>query len=124
MALASEEICDIDICDIDEDIEVTDDLFQEEEGEEVVVEEDDISEEEEINLHKIPSIVFVNEDHVANVVTSNALFTNILKQVIKKTFPSVQSTTVLKCSKCEKCYKREGNLEKHLEICKGSFHCF
>ena len=51
--------------DIDEDIVVNDDIFEEEEGEAVVVEEDDFDEdEEELYLHAIPSIVFVNEEKI------------------------------------------------------------
>ena len=71
MAEARGEILDFMLAnlDLDEDIEVSSDLFIDEENHELVLQEDDMFwlDEESEGVKEIPTVVFVDEDNIQRV---------------------------------------------------------
>ena len=107
----------LDEIDFDEDIPVDKDLFSEEESEGgIYVEEDDVfdSNADDLVLVEIPKLVFVDDEGIQHIETSEER-------------PAVPSTLKDKntvgpkpfsCSICSKNYSRESAHKKHENICK------
>ena len=91
--------------DLDENIEVSSDLFIEEENPELVLQKDDIfcSQEESEGVKEIPTVVFVDEDNIQRVndETQVSIFSWLGTE-------ELCSTTLNKyiCAVCNKAYKR------------------
>ena len=114
MAEAHGEILDFMLAnlDLDEDIEVSSDLFIDEENHELVLQEDDmicLDEESEV-VKDIPTVVFIDEDNIqrVNEETQVSIFNRLGTEGSCSTAPDKYICTV-----CNKVYKRQKNLEKH-----------
>ena len=103
----------LETIDLDEDIDMTDELFRNKD-----VEEDCVLSEEEISSFKIaneeetsvsiPPVVFIDEENITCVVVE--------KKINNHRYNKQSSTTTNKsftCEICKKIYKRENNLAKH-----------
>ena len=118
MAEARGEILDSMLAnlDLEEDIEVSSDLFIDEENDELVLQEDDIFclEEESEEVKEIPTVVFVAEDDIQRVKeeTQVSIFNRLGTEGSCLTAPDKYICTV-----CNKVYKRQKNLEKHRVPC-------
>ena len=118
MAEARGEILDSMLAnlDLEEDIEVSSDLFIDEENDELVLQEDDIFclEEESEEVKEIPTVVFVAEDDIQRVKeeTQVSIFNRLGIEGSCLTAPDEYNSTV-----CDKVYKRQKNLEKHRVAC-------
>ena len=116
MAEARGEILDSMLAnlDLEEDIEVSSDLFIDED--ELVLQEDDIFclEEESEEVKEIPTVVFVAEDDIQRVKeeTQVSIFNRLGIEGSCLTAPDKYNSTV-----CNKVYKRQKNLEKHRVPC-------
>ena len=102
--------------DLEEDIEVSSDLFIDEENDELVLQEDDIFclEGESEEVKEIPTVVFVAEDDIQRVKeeTQVSIFNRLGTEGSCLTAPDKYVCTV-----CNKVYKRQKNLEKHRVPC-------
>ena len=107
--------------DFDEDLVISENLFEsEEEGGEVLVEEDDLDEsylEEPMEI--IPCLVFINENNVQEIILNVADETPDTPQKAKQKKKQLQ---IFKCEKCAKSYKKKLFFRNHKENCKGM--CF
>ena len=102
--------------DLDGDIEVSSDLFIDEENHELVLLEDDIFclDEESEEVKELPTVVLVDDDNIQRMTeeTQVSIFNRLGTEGSCSTAPDKYICTV-----CNKVYKRQKNLEKHRVGC-------
>ena len=113
----------IDI-DIDDEIEIVNDLFNEDVvPDDCVVLEEDLCQinyigEEDAPIIKIPNIVHLDKENILVVVESDRSNFHSNPQSNKSNAMLSSSTCPYICKYCQKNYKTQKCYEKHLEICK------
>ena len=104
--------------DLDEDIEVSSDLFIDEENHKLVLQENDMLclDEESEGLKEITTVVFVDEDNIqrVNEETQVFIFNRLRTEGLCSTAPDKYICTVF-----NKVYKQQKNLEKHRIGCEN-----
>ena len=102
--------------DLDGDIEVSSDLFIDEENHELVLLEDDIFclDEESEEVKELPTVVLVDDDNIQRMTeeTQVSIFNRLGTEGSCSAAPDKYICTV-----CNKVYKRQKNLEKHRVGC-------
>ena len=116
MAEAQRETLDFMFANLDEDIEVSSDLFIDEENHELGPQEDDMFrlDEETEGVKEIPTVVFVDENNIqrVNEEAQVSIFNRLATEGLRSNAPDQYICTV-----CNKVYKRQKNLEKHRIEC-------